>query len=74
MFKLHHQLQAGAFPNCRKLAGELAVSAKTIQRDLDFMRERTTKEDAEGTADFMLRIESRLFECQSVAARAKPTS
>jgi proteasome accessory factor B len=40
MIKLHQQLQAGDFPNCRKLADELEVSAKTIQRDIDFMRDR----------------------------------
>jgi proteasome accessory factor B len=38
MMQLHQQLQAGRFPNCRKLAGKLEVSAKTIQRDLEFMR------------------------------------
>lgn len=38
--RLHAQLKAGAFPNCRKLADELEVSSKTIQRDLDFMRDR----------------------------------
>jgi proteasome accessory factor B len=37
---MHEQLKAGAFPNCRKLADELDVSTKTIQRDLDFMRDR----------------------------------
>ena len=40
MLRLHDRLKAGAFPNCRKLAGELEVSAKTIQRDIDFMRDR----------------------------------
>lgn len=38
--RLHERLKAGAFPNCRKLADELEVSAKTIQRDIDFMRDR----------------------------------
>ena len=38
--RLHERLKAGAFPNCRKLASELEVSAKTIQRDIDFMRDR----------------------------------
>jgi len=28
------------YPNCRKLANELEVSSKTVQRDLDFMRDR----------------------------------
>lgn len=40
MLQLHRQIQAGRFPNCRKLAEELEVSAKTIQRDIDFMRDR----------------------------------
>ncbi|HEX4665183.1 MAG TPA: WYL domain-containing transcriptional regulator [Chthoniobacterales bacterium] len=38
MMQLHHQLQARKFPNCRKLAHELEVSEKTIQRDIEFMR------------------------------------
>ena len=38
--QLHAQLQARKFPNCRKLAQELEVSEKTIQRDIDFMRYR----------------------------------
>jgi len=38
--RLHEKLRAGAFPNCRKLADELEVSTKTIQRDIDFMRDR----------------------------------
>ena len=40
MLRLHERLKAGVFPNCRKLAGELEVSAKSIQRDIDFMRDR----------------------------------
>ena len=40
MMKLHNQIKAGKFPNCRKLAEELEVSTKTIQRDIDFMRDR----------------------------------
>ena len=38
--RMHERLKAGAFPNCRKLADELEVSTKTIQRDIDFMRDR----------------------------------
>lgn len=38
--RLHEKLKAGKFPNCRKLAEELEVSSKTIQRDIDFMRDR----------------------------------
>ena len=40
MLQLHQQIQAGQFPNCRKLANALEVSSKTIQRDIDFMRDR----------------------------------
>ncbi|HEY1582998.1 MAG TPA: HTH domain-containing protein, partial [Chthoniobacterales bacterium] len=40
MLQLHSQLLARKFPNCRKLAEELEVSSKTIQRDIEFMRDR----------------------------------
>jgi proteasome accessory factor B len=40
MMQVHAQLQARKFPNCRKLALELEVSEKTIQRDIEFMRYR----------------------------------
>ncbi len=40
MSKLHSLLQGGTFPNCVFLAKSLEVSRKTIQRDLDFMRDR----------------------------------
>jgi proteasome accessory factor B len=40
MMKLHHELQGRRFPNCRKLAETLEVSTKTVQRDIDFMRDR----------------------------------
>ena len=40
MMRLHLKLTAGDFPNCRKLADELEVSSKTIQRDIDFMRDQ----------------------------------
>src|SRR5438067_6024161 len=40
MMRLHEKLKAGKFPNCRKLAEELEVSSKTIQRDIEFMRDR----------------------------------
>ena len=40
MMRLHKKLIAGDFPNCRKLADEMEVSTKTIQRDIDFMRDR----------------------------------
>lgn len=38
--RIHGQLKAGDFPNCRKISEELEVSSKTIQRDIDFMRDR----------------------------------
>lgn len=38
--RIHGQLKAGDLPNCRKIADELEVSSKTIQRDIDFMRDR----------------------------------
>ena len=40
MIRLHHLLQQGRYPNCRRLAAELEVSTKTVQRDLDFMRDQ----------------------------------
>jgi proteasome accessory factor B len=38
--RIHAQLKAGEYPNCRKIAEEIEVSTKTIQRDIDFMRDR----------------------------------
>ncbi len=40
MLRLHELIQAEKFPNCRTLAEELEVSSKTIQRDIDFMRDQ----------------------------------
>jgi predicted DNA-binding transcriptional regulator YafY len=40
MMRMHERLKAGRYPNCRKLADELEVSSKTVQRDIDFMRDR----------------------------------
>jgi predicted DNA-binding transcriptional regulator YafY len=40
MMRLHEQLAADRYPNCRKLAEEFEVSAKTVQRDVSFMRDR----------------------------------
>jgi proteasome accessory factor B len=40
MMRLHAALKAKKFPNCQKIGAELEVSAKTIQRDIDFMRYR----------------------------------
>jgi len=40
MLRLHQALQTGGFPNAKQLAREIEVSRKTIQRDLEFMRDR----------------------------------
>lgn len=40
MIRLHELLQAGHYPNCRSLALDFEVSGKTIQRDLEFMRDQ----------------------------------
>ena len=38
--RIHQAIQAGGYPNASTLARELEVSAKSVQRDLEFMRER----------------------------------
>ncbi len=38
--RIHQVLLAGGFPNATSLAREIEVSTKTIQRDLEFMRDR----------------------------------
>lgn len=40
MLRIHQSLQSDKFPNATTLARELEVSTKSIQRDLDFMRDR----------------------------------
>src|SRR5258708_1681075 len=40
MMRIHQAIQSGTFPTATRLAGELEVSAKSIHRDLEFMRER----------------------------------
>lgn len=40
MLRLHSRLASNNFPNCQKLSSELEVSPKTIQRDIDFMRDQ----------------------------------
>ncbi len=40
MLKIHQAILAGGHPNASTLARELEVSAKSVQRDLDFMRDR----------------------------------
>jgi proteasome accessory factor B len=40
MLKIHRAIQSGKFPNASTLARELEVSTKSIQRDIEFMRDR----------------------------------
>ncbi len=40
MLKIHQFLQAGSYPNCRQLAEEMEICRKTVQRDIDFMRDQ----------------------------------
>lgn len=38
MLKIHQALERGTYPNCNKLARELEVNRRTIQRDIEFMQ------------------------------------
>jgi proteasome accessory factor B len=40
MLRIHQLVQAGGFPNTETLARDLEVSGKSVQRDIQFMRER----------------------------------
>ncbi len=40
MMRIHQAIQSGRYPNASTLAVELEVSSKSIQRDLQFMRDR----------------------------------
>ena len=40
MLRIHQAIQSGSFPNATRLAREIEVSTKSIQRDIEFMRER----------------------------------
>jgi len=40
MLQIHNRLQAGKYPNCSSLAKELEVSSKTIQRDMEYIRDQ----------------------------------
>lgn len=40
MLQVHQTILAGKYPNATTLARELEVSAKSIQRDIEFMRDR----------------------------------
>ena len=36
---IHHEIKEGRYPNTSSLAAELSVSTKTVQRDLDYLRD-----------------------------------
>jgi proteasome accessory factor B len=38
--EIYEALQEGKYPNCASLAAQLGVSAKTVMRDIDFLRDR----------------------------------
>jgi proteasome accessory factor B len=40
MKRIHERLLQRSYPNCRQLADQIEVSTKTIQRDIEFMRDR----------------------------------
>ncbi len=40
MLQIHQAIQAGTFPNASQLSEQLEVTKKSIQRDLNFMRDR----------------------------------
>ena len=40
MMRIHEEIRAGGYPNASSLAPILEVCPKTVQRDLDFMRDR----------------------------------
>ncbi|HUA64794.1 MAG TPA: WYL domain-containing protein [Alphaproteobacteria bacterium] len=40
MLRIHQALQSGKYPNASTLAREIEVAAKTIHRDMEFMRDR----------------------------------
>jgi predicted DNA-binding transcriptional regulator YafY len=40
MLRIHEAIQTGKYPNATTMARELEVSAKSIHRDLEFMRDR----------------------------------
>ena len=40
MLQIHQAIQAGGYPNATTLASQLEVCTKSINRDLEFMRDR----------------------------------
>ena len=39
IYEIHSAIRSGSYPNCSKLAEQLGVQRKTIQRDITFMRD-----------------------------------
>ena len=39
ILRIHERVHRGRYPNCSQIAGELETSRKTIQRDINFMRD-----------------------------------
>jgi len=39
IYEIHSAIRSGSYPNCSKLAEQLCVQRKTIQRDISFMRD-----------------------------------
>ncbi|MBL6766247.1 MAG: WYL domain-containing protein [Verrucomicrobiae bacterium] len=40
MMRIHERIKQGRFPNCNDFSAELEMSARTIKRDIDFMKYR----------------------------------
>ncbi len=40
MWRIHQEVSGGGYPNCQGLSLDLEVSAKTVMRDVEFMRDR----------------------------------
>jgi predicted DNA-binding transcriptional regulator YafY len=40
IIQIHELLKEGKFPNCQALSDDFEVSYKTVQRDIDFMRDQ----------------------------------
>jgi proteasome accessory factor B len=40
MMRIHHEIASGSYPNASTLAREMEVSTKSVQRDIEFMRDR----------------------------------
>jgi hypothetical protein len=40
MLRIHQSLMENRYPNCRQMSDEFEVAAKTVQRDINFMRDQ----------------------------------